>query len=54
MRHFELVDEGVAEALGTKLKEKKRRNFSGDKAAFTLSAQSLLSPFFTRFFWILN
>jgi hypothetical protein len=31
MRHFELVDEGFAEALGTKLKEKKSCNFQGTK-----------------------
>jgi hypothetical protein len=38
---------GFAEALGTKLKEKKRCNFSENKAAVTLRAQSLLSPLFS-------
>ena len=51
MRRFGAA--GFAGALGIKLKERKSCNFSWNKAAFTLSAQSLFSPFFMRFlgFW---
>jgi len=45
------IAEGFAEASGTKLKEQKETQLSGNKAAVILSARSLLSPFlrFIRF-----
>jgi len=39
------IAEGVAEASGTKLKEEKETQLSGNKAAVILSARSLPSPF---------